>query len=611
MSWTLKSKVLAPTLSVVAAGLGLVSAVSYWQSRDAITANITHEMEQICGTTVTHLEEWFIDQQANLEGWASLKVIQTSLQDSFVGQSARGSASGEFAAIIKRYERFEQIHLLNSSGLVIASSDGSHVGQLKLSDTDYFRSALDGRAAYSEAVASKISGSPIIVIAVPVKVGDKTTGVLAGFLSVDRYAQQFIQPVKVQGTGYLYVFDKRGIVLAHPVKENVLKLNLSQFDWGRQLVGKSGGQVEYNFAGVDKLAVFRASEKFGLSVCATLPKAELIAPVRHAAMINLTLGGITLLATIGIITLVVRSLTRSLDREIRTLNETSSAVATTASHITASSQALAEGAGEQAASIEETSASLEELSGMTKSNAEHSQKANELSKQTRAAADKGMADMQAMNTAMQAIKESSDDIAKIIKTIDEIAFQTNILALNAAVEAARAGEAGMGFAVVADEVRNLAQRSAMAARETATKIEGAITRSAQGVELSGKVTESLNDIVTKARQVDELASDVAGASREQMQGITQINTAVGQMDKVTQSTAASAEESAASAYELNAQAGLMKQAVADLLVLVEGAATSTQTPKSSLVHRRSASVSHKGGRKAVAVVSGAGEAGDA
>ena len=213
MKWTLRSKLLVPTLAIVTAGLALLSTVSYWQSREAIAASTTHEMEQICSTTVAHLNDWFADQQANLEGWAGLKIIQTSLQDSFVGQAARGSASGELAAIIRRYERLEQIQLLNSSGVVIASSDASQVNQLKLTDTGYFQSAMQGHATHSEPTASKISGAPIIVIAVPIKEGDKVTGVLAGVINIEKYAQQFILPVKVQNTGYLCLFDKHGVIL--------------------------------------------------------------------------------------------------------------------------------------------------------------------------------------------------------------------------------------------------------------------------------------------------------------------------------------------------------------------------------------------------------------
>ena len=275
--------------------------------------------------------------------------------------------------------------------------------------------------------------------------------------------------------------------------------------------------------------------------------------------------------------LVVTGLNRVLRRVSSSLGEGAEQVTSAAGQVSSASQSLAEGASEQAASLEETSSSLEEMASMTKRNSENAQKANDLAKHARQAADKGVGDMQSMSAAMEAIKVSSDDIAKIIKTIDEIAFQTNILALNAAVEAARAGEAGMGFAVVADEVRNLAQRSAQAAKETAGKIEGAIAKTGQGVDISSKVAQTLNEIVTKVRQVDELVAEVASASREQTQGITQINTAVGQMDKVTQSNAANAEESAAAAEELNAQATVMKDSVTELLKLVGGAGQTNPT----------------------------------
>ena len=311
-----------------------------------------------------------------------------------------------------------------------------------------------------------------------------------------------------------------------------------------------------------------------------------IETVSHSANLGILLS-ILLALGLGIaLAYIITSGTNGiLTRIANTLNDGSAQVVGAAAQVSSSSQSLAEGANEQAASLEETSASLEEMASMTKRNAENSQKANELAKQARSAADKGVGDMKDMSAAMEAIKTSSDDIARIIKTIDEIAFQTNILALNAAVEAARTGEAGMGFAVVADEVRSLAQRSAQAAKETATKIEGAIARTAQGVGINQKVAAALNEIVTKARQVDELVAEVAGASQEQTQGITQINVAVGQMDKVTQSNAANAEESAAAAEELNAQAEAMKESVTELLHLVGGGGTGGTTASGRTAHR--------------------------
>ena len=283
--------------------------------------------------------------------------------------------------------------------------------------------------------------------------------------------------------------------------------------------------------------------------------------------------GLALATLVGMVVafLIVSKTSRTLRDVSSSLNDGFSQVASAANQVSAASQTLAQGFGEQASSLEETSSSLEEMSSMTKRNAKNARKANVIAKQAREAADKGASDMHTMSAAMQDIKVSSDDIAKIIKTIDEIAFQTNILALNAAVEAARAGEAGMGFAVVADEVRNLAQRCAQAAKETAGKIEGAIIKTGQGVEISNKVVLALNDITAKVREVDDLVAEVASASQEQTNGIAQINAAVGQMDKVTQNNAATAEESAAAAEELNAQSEVMKRSVTELVHLVGGA----------------------------------------
>jgi len=178
--------------------------------------------------------------------------------------------------------------------------------------------------------------------------------------------------------------------------------------------------------------------------------------------------------------------------------------------------------------------------------------------------------MQQMSTAMADLRKASGSVAAIVKTIDEIAFQTNILALNAAVEAARAGEAGAGFAVVAEEVRSLAQRSASAAKETATTIGEAVRMSELGASLSGKVAAGFSGIADKTRQLDDLVGEIASASREQNDGLQQINTAVRQMDTVTQGNASGAEESAAAAEELNSQAITLQDCVGQLLIIVNG-----------------------------------------
>lgn len=297
-------------------------------------------------------------------------------------------------------------------------------------------------------------------------------------------------------------------------------------------------------------------------------KAESLAGLLKMTSLVLVLAGLAL--GVALTVLLTRSITRPIQAVAEVITASSDQTAAASGQVASASQVLAEAASEQAASLEETSSALEEMTSMTGRNAQSAQTVNDLARQTRLAAESSVNDMQAMASAMDAIKHSSDNIANIIKTINEIAFQTNILALNAAVEAARAGEAGMGFAVVADEVRNLAQRAAQAVQETSGKIEGAIANTAQGVRLSAQVAHSLQGIVEKVRQVDDLAAAVAAASREQSQGLGQVNTALTQMDKATQSNAASAEESASAAEELSAQASTLREAATDLSMIIFG-----------------------------------------
>lgn len=266
----------------------------------------------------------------------------------------------------------------------------------------------------------------------------------------------------------------------------------------------------------------------------------------------------------------ILSINKRLSSVCSSLDEVARQIAAASTEVASASQTLAEGASEQAASLEETSASLEEMSSMTNRNADGALQAKEIAGQTRQAADSGAGEMEQMKAAMEALKQTSIETAKIVKDIDEIAFQTNILALNAAVEAARAGDSGTGFAVVAEEVRSLAQRSAKAARESSIRIENSMTKSAEGLAITTQISKSLHLIVEKARSMDDLVGHIANASQEQAQGVSQINSAVLQMDKVTQRNASSAEETAAASEELSAQAASMYESVTVLHGLVGG-----------------------------------------
>lgn len=265
-----------------------------------------------------------------------------------------------------------------------------------------------------------------------------------------------------------------------------------------------------------------------------------------------------------------RDITRSLMRISSGLGESAEQVASASGQVAAASQSLAEGASEQAAAIEETSSSIEEMSSVIKQNADNANEANCLMGDAKKMVEAANETMGSLTESMGEISKASEQTAKIIKTIDEIAFQTNLLALNAAVEAARAGEAGAGFAVVADEVRNLAMRAAEAAKNTANLIEGTVKKVQDGSQLVTQTNDAFSEVARSSTKVAQLVGEIAAASREQAQGIDQINKAVAEMDKVVQQNAANAEEAASASEEMNAQAVEMKGFVEKLVAMVSG-----------------------------------------
>ena len=267
---------------------------------------------------------------------------------------------------------------------------------------------------------------------------------------------------------------------------------------------------------------------------------------------------------------ITRMIVRSISTVIEGVTEISNQVSSASNQVSEASQSLASGASEQAASIEETSSTMEEIASMTQKNADNSESNSKLATETRGYVETAGDSMGRMSEAIQDIKTSANETAKINKVIDEIAFQTNLLALNAAVEAARAGDAGRGFAVVAEEVRNLALRSAEAAKDTSSMIESSQEKADLGVKVAEEVDGVLSKIRETFQQMETVANEVMQASQEQTRGVDQVNVAVAQMDNVTQSNAANAEETAASSEQLNSLAVQLNSEIVRLQGIVGG-----------------------------------------
>jgi len=357
------------------------------------------------------------------------------------------------------------------------------------------------------------------------------------------------------------------------------------------LEGNTETKIIVDTTGKPVLSAFTSLDVFGTrwALLAEIDREEAFAPVTQLDWIMLFIGAGFIVVLLILVPFTSRSITRSvtnpITRVIDGLTTASNQVTSAAEQVSSSSQSLASGTSQMAASLEQSSSTLEEIASITRRNTNNSQENRKVAGEARDLVNQGGEAMERMVGAIREIKSSSDETAKIIKTIDEIAFQTNLLALNAAVEAARAGDAGRGFAVVAEEVRNLALRSAEAARNTSAMIESSQDKANLGVSVAEEVEGVLDNIRETFKQMEKVANEVAAASEEQLGGVEQVNAAVAQMDGVTQSNAANAEETASASQELSSQANDLLNMIDDL-VRVVGASSN----KEGNSHRVSARV---------------------
>ncbi len=570
MKVNLRNRFLIPTTAALVVSLGSYLLITTRQTSTALNASAHDEMTELNRVVQEEIVSWYDHRRLDVDRWSGFDAVAAAAASPTEQNVA---TAGALLAHLKEHtEDFEGIHLVNADGLAIASSNAGSAGTLDVHERDYFQACLrDSKPTLSRALASKVTGNAVVVICYPVTApAGGTAGALLGVVDLGHFTSKLVDPIKIGKTGYVYVCDDEGTFLAHPRKDLILKSKLTEWDFGKRIMEQGNGLIRYNFKGIDRQSAFARIDELGWVTAVALDDDQVFAASRRLRNLGALITLIALAGVSSILFIVSRSVTGPINRIIAELTAGSDQTTAAATQIADASVMLAEQASEQAAAVEETSASLEEMSSNVRHTTDATNRCQELMDTTRQVVHDGLASMAEMVEAIGTIKTSADETARIVKTIDEIAFQTNLLALNAAVEAARAGEAGKGFAVVAEEVRNLAQRAARASQETSTLIEESVNHADRGVRVTDSTRQAFD---TTSKTADQLATQIEAilaAAREQSDGIDQINTAVRQLDQATQGAAANAEETASSAEELNARSVELDQVVGQLHAIVTG-----------------------------------------
>ncbi|QTA78149.1 Methyl-accepting chemotaxis protein, double CACHE domain-containing [Desulfonema limicola] len=558
-----RTKLLITLIPIAVIAVGSIAIISSMSGAENIIRIQKYSMEILVDKTMNELSSWISARKRD--------AVIFSKNSVFIA-ACKGNQIDKARDQLKYFHEispfYEAMFIADPEGKIFVDSIDGKAEGIDISKLPEYQinasKAKAGELWVGSVGRSPASGRPVSLITAPVKDNGNIIGIIGIPIELNVFSQNSIASIKLGKTGYLFMADENGTLLAHPDKNLILNLNLNTLDFGKVFMTQKNGVLEYFWKGDDKICVFRSTKDRNWLVAATITKNEFLASVNKIKYISAVVGVFALAFIIISVLISTGKAFAIIRKTVDALNLGSSEIEQAANEVSNSSQELAEGASRQAAALEETSATLEELSAYSREAASLTDGAEELMNKNVAKTAHSLKALKELTYDMGRIEEDSSEIGSVTKTIDEIAFQTNLLALNAAVEAARAGNAGAGFAVVADEVRNLALKAGNAARDSQELLEGMRNRIITGAKALRKMSSDFGAIVESATIMGEKTVSITSASKEQSISIQQVSKASLEIDEITQVMAANAEESAAASEQLLAQAKSIHQLVINL-----------------------------------------------
>jgi methyl-accepting chemotaxis protein len=572
MKLKLRKKFLIPTVLLILLGMGVSAAISYISSKNTLSDTLGTNIKKTADLASQMLDGWFKDRSLDVQNWAKQKLYVSAVQDSFMGKAAAASANAQLAELMRGYGFYKNICLANQAGDVTAAGDAQAIGKLSVKDQPYFKTVLGGQQFALHLQKNPASGAPELILAALMSEAEQAPGVLVAIIEIARIDELFIDRIKVGESGYAYLYENTGRVIAHPNKQMELAYDLSTSPSFKDWEGIDAGLYDYDFKGVQKWAAFHKLPSFPWKVAVTIELSEISAPARKLGQVNLMVTLIAVLLAGIVIYMIANSVVQPINRVVEGLKdaaegegdltkrlqissqdevgdlakwfnvfiekmqaiikdvadnaaqlkqssgelyEISAALSTGADQTTERAQSVASASEEMSTNMGTVASSMEEASSninmVASATEEMSVTISEIAQSTekaRTVTNSAVSHAEGASGQVDELGRAAQEIGKVVETITDISEQVNLLALNATIEAARAGDAGKGFAVVANEIKELAKQTAGAT--------GEIKRQVSAIQSSTQVTVvQINNITQVVNEVNDIVSKIAAAVEEQ------------------------------------------------------------------------------------------------